>query len=77
MLIFNFNLNSCQFVPKVFEYEHQIKLRVRLVRELGGERRDFNGGEGRRDILIKNVFGSQGEGRGRDFKIILPLNLIK
>jgi len=42
-----------------------------LVRELGGEGRDFNGGEGRRDILIKNVFGSQGEGRGRDFKIIL------
>jgi len=27
--------------------------------------------EGRGDILIKNVFGSQGEGRGRDFKIIL------
>jgi len=47
-----------------------------LVRELGGEGR---GGEGRGeilteergDILIKNVFGSQGEGRGRDFKIIL------
>ena len=37
----------------------------------GGEERDFNGGEGRGDILIKNVFGSQGEGRGRDFKIIL------
>jgi len=42
-------------------------LRVRLVRELGGEGRggkgrDFNGGEGRGDILIKNVFGSQGEG---------------
>jgi len=36
-------------------------LRVRLVRELGGE--------GRGDILIKSVFGSQGE--GRDFKIIL------
>jgi len=27
------------------------------------------GGEGRRDILIKNVFDSQGE--GRDFKINL------
>jgi len=40
-----------------------------LVRELGGEGRNFNGGEGRRDILIKSVFGSQGE--GRDFKIIL------
>jgi len=25
---------------------------------------DFNGGEGREDILIKNVFGSQGEGEG-------------
>jgi len=40
-----------------------------LVRELGGDvrggkGRDFNGGEGRGDILIKNVFGSQGEGRG-------------
>jgi len=40
-----------------------------LVRELGGEerggkRRDFNGGEGRGDILIKNMFGLQGEGRG-------------
>ena len=59
-------------------------LRVRLVRELrgegregvlteerGGEGRDFNGGEGRGDILIKNVFGSQGEGKGRNFKIIL------
>jgi len=39
-----------------------IFLRVRLVRELGREGRDFNGGKGRRDILIKNVFGSQGEG---------------
>jgi len=27
---------------------------------------DFNGGEGRGDILIKNVFGSQGEGREGD-----------
>jgi len=40
-----------------------------LVRELGGEGRgrkgrNFNRGEGRGDILIKNVFGSQGEGRG-------------
>jgi len=35
----------------------------------GGEGKDFNGREGRRDILIKNVFGWQGE--GRDFKIIL------
>jgi len=35
-----------------------------LVRELGGKGRDFNGGERREDILIKNVFGSQGEGRG-------------
>jgi len=35
-----------------------------LVRELGGEGRDFNRGEGRRDILIKNVFGSHGQGRG-------------
>jgi len=33
------------------------------------EGRDFNGREGRGDILIKNVFGSQGE--GMDFKIIL------
>jgi len=36
-----------------------------LVRELGGEGRE--GGiltEGRGDILIKNVFGSQGAGRG-------------
>jgi len=40
-----------------------------LVRELGGEGRDFNEGEGRRDTLIKNVFGSQGE--ERVFKIIL------
>jgi len=40
-----------------------------LVRESGGEGRDFNGEEGRGDILIKNVFGSQGE--GRDFTIIL------
>jgi len=44
-------------------------VRVRLVQELGGEERggkgrDFNGGERREDILIKNVFGSQGEGRG-------------
>jgi len=30
---------------------------------------NFNGGEGSGDILIKNVFGSQGE--GRNFKIIL------
>jgi len=37
----------------------------------GGKGRDFNREEGREDILIKNVFGSQGEGRGRDFKIIL------
>jgi len=34
-----------------------------LVRELGGEGRggkgrDFKGGEGRGDILIKNMFGS-------------------
>jgi len=35
-----------------------------LVRELGGE--------GRENILIKNLFGSQEEGRRRDFKIILP-----
>jgi len=37
------------------------------------------GGEGREYILIKNVFGSQGEGKGRNFKIILllALNLIK
>jgi len=40
-----------------------------LVRELGGEGRNFNGGVWRRDILIKNVFGSQGE--RRNFKIIL------
>jgi len=36
----------------------------------GGEGRDFNGRERTGDILIKNVFDSQGE--GRDFKIILP-----
>jgi len=29
-----------------------------------GRGRDFKGGEGRGDILIKNVFGSQGEGEG-------------
>jgi len=44
-----------------------------LVRESGGGRggkgRDFYGGEGREDILNKNVFGSQGE--GRDFNSIL------
>jgi len=35
-----------------------------LVRELGGEEREGElEGEGRGDILIKNVFGSQGEGR--------------
>jgi len=45
------------------------RLRVRLVRELGGERRGGILTEGRGDILIKSVFGSQGE--GRDFKIIL------
>jgi len=28
----------------------------------GGEVRDFNGGEGRGDILIKIVFGSKGRG---------------
>jgi len=39
-----------------------------LVRESGGKGRDFNGGEGRGDILIKIVFGSQGG--GRDFNII-------
>jgi len=33
-----------------------VPIRVRLVRELGGE--------GRGDILIKNVFGSQREGSG-------------
>jgi len=51
-----------------------VPLRVCLVRELrggggGGEGRDFNEGERRGDILIKNVFGSRGE--GRDFKITL------
>jgi len=35
-----------------------------LVRELGGEGRGGNLTEGRGDISIKNVFGSQGEGRG-------------
>jgi len=40
-----------------------------LVQELGGEGRGGILTEGRRDILIKNVFSSQGE--GRDFKIIL------
>jgi len=44
-------------------------LRVRLIRELGGEGRNFNGEEGRGDNLIKSVFGSQGD--VRDFKIIL------
>jgi len=45
--------------------------RVCLVRELGGEERggEGRGGEGRGDILIKSVFGSQGE--ERYFKIIL------
>jgi len=42
-----------------------------LVRKLGGKERDLNGGERREYILIKNVFGSQEEGRRRDFKIIL------
>jgi len=46
-------------------------LRVRLVRELGGRRGILTKGRG--DILIKSVFGSQGE--GRDFKIILTLKL--
>jgi len=40
-----------------------------LVRELGGEGRGGILTEERGNILIKNVFGSQGE--GRDFKIIL------
>jgi len=31
---------------------------------MGGERRGGILTEGRGDILIKNVFGSQGEGRG-------------
>jgi len=35
-----------------------------LVRELGGEERGGILMERRGDILIKNVFGSQGEGRG-------------
>jgi len=30
-----------------------------LVRELRGEGRNFNGGEGRGDVLIINVFGSR------------------
>ena len=39
-----------------------------MVRELGGEgrgeeRRNFNGGEGRGDVLIKIVLGSQEIGR--------------
>jgi len=50
-------------------YDCVLIFTVRWVRELGGEGRNFNKGEGRGDILIKNVFGSQGE--GRDFKIIL------
>jgi len=41
---------------------------LRIKRE--GEWRDFNRGKGRRDILIKNVFGSKR--KGRDFKIISP-----
>jgi len=44
-------------------------LRVRLVRELGGDGRGGILTEGRGNILIKDVFGSQGE--GRNFKIIL------
>jgi len=40
-----------------------ICFRVRLVRELGGEGRRGILTEGRGDILIKNVFDSQGEGR--------------
>ena len=63
--------------------------RVYLVQRVGGEGRDFNGGdgkgreekgdilikymfdskEGKWGILIKSMFGSQGE--GRDFKINL------
>jgi len=39
--------------------------------ERGGILMEGRGGEGREDILIKNVFGLQREGRGRDFKIIL------
>jgi len=57
-------------IPSTFLpfFSKHFPLRVRLIRELGGEGRegkgkDFNGGEGREDILIKNVFGSQGEGR--------------
>jgi len=50
-------------------YDINIYIVVLLVRDLGGEGRNFNRGEGRGDILIKIMFGSQGE--GRDFKIIL------
>jgi len=40
-----------------------------LIRKLGGEGkggkgRDFNGGEGMKDILIKNVFGFVRRGEG-------------
>jgi len=42
-----------------------------LVQEFGVEGRGGILTDGRGDILIKNVFGSQGEGRGRNFKIIL------
>jgi len=42
-------------------------LRVRLVRELRGEGRGEILTEGRRDILIKNMFGSRGGGDGDGF----------
>jgi len=47
---------------------------------MGGEGRDFNGGEGLEDILIKSVFGSQGKGRGGEILKLFycfTLNLIK
>ena len=44
-----------------------------MIRELGGEGKDFNGEEGREDILIKNVFGSHGGGGVRGGGGILKL----
>jgi len=57
------------YPENIYEKNRGESLRVRLVRELGGEGRGGILTEGRGDILIKSVFGSQGE--GMDFKIIL------
>jgi len=61
------------------EFERSIHDSSKILKGPFGSRirrgREGRGGiltEGMRDILIKNVFGLQGEGKGGDFKIILP-----